>query len=128
MLAWCSPIRGLALVVATRFLKCAFTLGLLLPPGILAEPLFDSGMHCTHLVGLDRIYQVRKPIAADINAIQDTRKVYIDRFGEPIFEKQVPDGIALTWVTTEGNSIPIARNVIVQIVQGNLHVTCGITF
>ena len=115
-------------MVATRFLKYAFILGLLLPTGILADSVLDSDVGCTHSMGLDQIDQVRKPIAAGLNAIQDTRKIYIDRFGKPTFEKQVPDGVALVWVTTAGNSIPIARNVIIQIVQGTLHVTCGTAF
>jgi hypothetical protein len=116
------------LVVATRFLKYAFILGLLLPTEILADPLLDSGVRCTHLIGLDQIDQVQKPIAAGVNAIQDTRKIYIDRLGKPTFEKQMPDGVVLTWVTKEGNSIAIARNIIIQIVQGTLHVTCGTVF
>jgi hypothetical protein len=116
------------LVVATRFLKYALILGLLLPTEILAAPLFDSGVRCTHLIGLDQIDRVQKPIAAGVNAIQDIRKIYIDRFGKPMFEKQMPDGVALMWVTKEGNSIPIARNVIIQIVQGTLQVTCGTAF
>jgi hypothetical protein len=106
------------LVVATRFLKYAPILGLLLPTGILADPLLDSGVRCTHLIELDQIDQVQKPITAGVNAIQDTRKIYIDRFGKPTFEKQMPDGVALTWVTKEGNSIPIARNYVWYSVLG----------
>jgi hypothetical protein len=120
--------RGLALLVATRILKCVFILGLLLPPAILADPLLDSGAGCTHVFGLDQIDQVRQPIAAGPNAIQETRKIYIDHFGKPKFERQMPDGVALTWVITEGYSTPIAQNVIIHIVQGTLHVTCGTAF
>ena len=116
-------------MAATRFLKHAFILGLLLPPtGILADPSVDTGAGCTHMIGFDQVVQVRKPTIASQNAIQDTRKIYIDRFGKPKFEKQVPDGIALTWITAEGSSTPIARNVTIQIVEGTVHVTCGTTF
>ena len=93
-----------------------------------AQSLLDSGVPCTHVHGLDQIDQVRKPIVAGPNAIQDTREIYIDRFGKPTFKKQVPDGVVLTWVTKERHSIPIVRNVIIQIVQGTLHVTCGTAF
>lgn len=115
-------------MLPTRSLKCAFVLGLLLPTGVLADPFLDRGVRCTHFVGLDQIFQAREPIAAGLTAIQDTAKMYIDRLGKPTFEKQVSDGIALTWVTVEGNSVPIAWNVDLQIVQGTLHVTCGTTF
>ena len=115
-------------MVTTRFLKCAFILELLLPPGILAAPLLDGGVGCTHLIGLDQIAHVRKPIAAGPNAIRDTRKIYIDHIGKPTFEKQMPDGVGLTWVVGEGSSIPLARDVIIQIAEGTLHVTCGTAF
>ncbi len=116
-------------MVTTRFLKCAFILELLLlPTGVLADPLLDRGVRCTHFFGLDQIVQVREPIAAGISTTQDTRKAYIARLGEPTFEKQRPDSVTLTWVTAEGNSIPIARDIVLQIVQGTLHVTCGTTF
>jgi hypothetical protein len=115
-------LRGLAFVIATRFLKYALILGLL-PTDILAQPELDSGARCTHLVGLDEIYRVHKPMAAGPDAIQNARKIYVDRF-----ENQLPDGVALTWVNTEGNSIPASQNVIIQIVQGTLHVTCGNSF
>ncbi|KJC55673.1 hypothetical protein UP10_39015 [Bradyrhizobium sp. LTSPM299] len=116
-------------MVTTRFLKCALILELLLlPTGILADPFLESGVRCTHFFGLDQIVQAREPVAAALNAIQDTRKIYIARLGKPTFEKQVLDGVTLSWVTTEGNSIPIARNVVLQIVQGTLHVTCGTAF
>ena len=118
--------NGLALVVATRFLKCAFMLGFLTPSGVLAAPFF--GVQCTHVWGLDAVLQVQAPIAAGPNAVQDTRKSLIDHFGEPAFERQMPDGVALAWVTTEGSSVPIGRNVNIQIAQGTLHITCGSTF
>jgi hypothetical protein len=117
----------LAFVVATRFLKYALILGLL-PTDILAQPILDPGARCTHLIGLDEIIRVHKPMAAGPNAIQNARKIYVDRFGRPTFENQLPDGVALTWVTTEGNSIPASQNVIIQIVQGTLRVTCGNSF
>jgi hypothetical protein len=116
------------LAVAPRFPKHAFILGLLLPTGVFANPLLDSDARCTHSVGLDQTVQLRKPIAASPNAIQDMRKEYIDRFGKPSFETQVHDGVTLTWVTTEGSSIPLARNVTIQVVVGALHVTCGTAF
>jgi hypothetical protein len=78
-------------VIATRFLKCAFIL-LLTPSVALAAPFF--GVQCTHVWGLDAVMQVQAP-----NAIQDTRKSLIDHFGEPASERQIPDGVALAWVT-----------------------------
>jgi hypothetical protein len=114
------------LVIVIRFLKCAFVLGLLTPSGVLAAPFF--GVQCTHVWGLDAVMQVQAPIAAGPNAVQDTRKSLIDRFGAPAIERQILDGVALTWFTTEGSSVPIGRNVDIQIVQGTLHITCGITF
>jgi hypothetical protein len=115
-------------VVATRRLKYALILWLL-PTDILAQPILDSGVRCTHLIGLDQTYQVHKPSAAAPNAIENVRKIYIDRFGKPAFEKRLPDGVALAWATTQGNSTPVSQNnVIIQIVQGTLQVTCGATF
>jgi hypothetical protein len=114
-------------VVATHLLKCVCILGLLAPSSALADPFFDSGLQCTHVWGLDQVEQVRAPIAAGPNAVQDTRKSWVDHFGEPAFVKQMPDGVALVWVT-EGNSTPIARNVSIQIVQGTLQITCGLAF
>jgi hypothetical protein len=127
ILASAVELRGLAFVVATRCLKYALILWLL-PTDILAQPILDSGVRCTHLIGLDETYRVHKPSAAAPNAIQNVRKIYIDRFGKPTFENRLPDGVALAWATTEGNSIPVSQNVIIQIVQGTLHVTCGTSF
>lgn len=114
------------MVIATHLSKCAFILGLLTPSGVLAAPFF--GVQCTHVWGLDAVVQVQAPIAAGPNAIQDTRKSLIDHFGEPASERQMPDGVALAWFTTQGNSVTIGRNVNIQIVRGTLHITCGSTF
>jgi hypothetical protein len=121
-------MRGLTFLIATRVLKYALILGLL-PTDILAQSISDSGsVRCTHLVGLDEIFEAHKPMAAGPNAIQNAKKVYVDRFGAPTFEDQLSDGVALAWVAKKGNSIPTAQNVIIQIIQGTLHVTCGETF
>jgi hypothetical protein len=116
------------MMVAARFQKCAFILGLLMPTGALATPLLDSDARCTHLIGLDEADQVREPKAASLNAIQDTRNIFIDRFGEPMFEKQVSGGVAIMWVIAGATSNPMARNVIIRIVRGTLRVTCGTSF
>jgi len=100
---------------------------LLMPTGTLAAPLIDSDAHCTHLIGLDQITQVRMPQAAGLNAIQDARNFFIDRFGKPTFEKQVSNGADITWVIRE-NSNTIARSVNIHIVRGTVHVTCGTAF
>ena len=119
-------INRLALVVITRYLKYAFVLALL-PTKIMALPIFESGI-CTHVFGLDQADQVKKPTAAGPNAIQDARSAYIDRFGKPTFENHYrSDSVTLTWVTKDG-SVVVAQNVIIQIVRGDLHVTCGLAF
>jgi hypothetical protein len=116
-------INRLALVVITRYLKWAFIFALL-PTKIMALPIFESGI-CTHFVGLDQAYQVKKPTAAGTNAIQGARNAYIERFGKPTFENHyLPDSVTLTWVTKDG----LAQNVIIQIVRGDLHITCGLAF
>jgi hypothetical protein len=92
----------------------------------MALPIFESGI-CTHISGLDQAYQVKKPTAAGLNAIQEARNAYIERFGKPTFEHHLPDGVTLAWVTKDG-SAPVAQNVIFQIVRGDLHVTCGLAF
>jgi hypothetical protein len=121
-------MRSSAFVVATRVLKYGLILGLL-PTDIMAQSILDSGpVRCNHSVGLDEIFEVHKPMAAGPNAIQNARKIYVDGFGTPTFENQLSDGVALTWVATKGNSIPTAQNVIIQIIQGTLYVTCGETF
>jgi hypothetical protein len=121
-------MRNSAFLAAARVLKYALVLGLL-PTGVLAQSIFDSGpVRCTHSFGLEGIFEAHKPMAAGPNAIQNARKIYIDRFGAPTFENQLLDGVALTWVTTQGNSVPAAQNVIIQIIEGTLHVTCGETF
>jgi hypothetical protein len=121
-------MRGSAFVVATRVLKYLLILGLL-PTDIQAQSILDSGsVRCTHALGLDGIFEVHKPMAAGPNAIQNARKLYVDRFGTPTFENQLSDGVTLTWVATKGNSIPTAQNVAIQIIQGTLRVTCGKTF
>jgi hypothetical protein len=90
----------------------------------MALPIFESGI-CTHVFGLDQAYQVKKPTAAGPNAIQDARKVYIERFGKPTFENYyLPDSVTLTWGTKDA----LAQNVNIQIVRGDLHVTCGLAF
>jgi len=118
---------GFSMVAAALFPRCAFILGLLMPTGTLAAPLIDSGARCTHWIGLDQTTQVRIPQAAGLNAIQDARNFFIDRFGKPTFEKQVSNGADITWVIG-GNSNAIARSVDIQIVQGAVHVTCGTAF
>lgn len=119
-------INRLALVVITRNLKCALVFALL-PSKIMALPISESGI-CTHVDGLDQAYQVKKPRAAGPNAIQDTRNAYIERFGKPTFDNRYrPDSVTLTWVTKDG-PVPVAQNVIIQIVRGDLHVRCGLTF
>src|SRR5215475_8980666 len=113
-------INRFALVVAARYLMCAFAF-VLLPTKIMASPITESGI-CTHFIGLDQAYQVKKPEVAGPNAIQDARSAYIERFGKPTFESNnLPDSATLTWVTKDG-PVPIAQNVIVQIVRGDLHV------
>jgi hypothetical protein len=93
----------------------------------MALPIFESGI-CTHIVGLDQADQVKKPSAADPNAIQEARNAYIERFGKPTFEHHyLPDSVTLTWVTKDG-SVPVAQSVIIQIVRGDLHVKCGLAF
>jgi hypothetical protein len=79
-------------------------------------------------MGLDQTYQVHKPSAAAPNAIQDAKKLYIDRFGKPAFERRLRDGVALRWVNIEGYSVPMSLDVDLEIVQGTLHITCGTTF
>jgi hypothetical protein len=121
-------VRYSAFVVATHILTYALILGLL-PTDMLAQSILDSGpVRCTHSVGLDGTFGVNKPMAAGPNAIESARKIYVDHFGAPTFEHQLSDGVALAWVTTKGSSIPTAQNVIIQIIQGTLHVTCGETF
>jgi len=110
-------------VIISRYLKCALVIALL-PTKIMALPIFESGI-CTHVFGLDQAYQVKKPTAVGPNAIQDARKVYIERFGKPTFENYyLPDSVTLTWVTKDA----LAQNVNIQIVRGDLHVTCGLAF
>jgi hypothetical protein len=93
----------------------------------MALPIFESGI-CTHIDGLDQADQVKKPTAAGPNAIQDARNAYIERFGKPTFEHNYgPDSVTLTWVTKDG-SAPVAQNIIIKIVRGDLHVTCGLAF
>ncbi len=119
-------INRFALVVAARYLKCVFVFALL-PTKIMALPIFESGI-CTHFSGLDQVYQVKRPAVAGPNAIQEARNAYIERFGKPTFENRYrPDSVTLTWVT-KGGPVPVAQNVIIQIVRGDLHVTCGLTF
>ena len=109
----------------TRCMRCAFVLALL-PTKIMALPIFESGI-CTHVDGLDQAVRVERPTAAGPNAMQDARNAYIERFGETTFENHYrPDSVTLTWVTKDG--FPVAQNVIIQIVQGELHVTCGLAF
>ncbi|KJC40026.1 hypothetical protein UP06_27955 [Bradyrhizobium sp. LTSP857] len=113
-------------MVLTRYLKCAFVLALL-PSKIMALPIFESGI-CTHVDGLDQAQQVKKPTAAGPNAIQDARNAYIERFGKPTFENRYrPDSVTLTWVTKDG-PVPVAQDVIIEIVRGDLHIRCGLTF
>jgi hypothetical protein len=110
-------------MAVTRYLKYAFIFALL-PTEIMALPIFESGI-CTHFFGLDQAEQVKTPVAAGPNAIQDARNAYIDRLGKPTFEDRWPDGLTLTWVTKDG---PVVQNVVIQVVQGDLHVTCALTF
>ena len=119
-------LASLAFVIAAHFRKCAIVLWLL-QTDVVAQPMFDS-VRCTALIGLDQVIEKAKPLPADPNAIQNARKVYVERFGQPSFEKRLPDGVALTWVVTEGYSTPIAQTVVVEIIQGSLHVTCGGAF
>jgi hypothetical protein len=120
-------INRFALVVAARYLMCAFVFALL-PTKIMALPIFESGI-CTHFFGLDQAYQVKKPAAAGPNAIQDARNAYVERFGKPTFEsdRSLPDSVTLTWVTKDGPT-PVAQNVSIRIVGGDLHVSCGLAF
>jgi hypothetical protein len=119
-------IRRLALVVKSRYLKYAFVLALL-PTETMALPLFESGI-CTHAVGFEQADQVKKPKTAGPNALQDARDALIDRLGKPAIEHHRPDGgTTLTWIAKDG-SASVAQNVIIEIVQGDLHVTCGVTF
>jgi hypothetical protein len=113
-------------VVIIRCLKFAFVFALL-PTKIMALPIFESGI-CTHVYGLDQAVQVKKPTMASLNAVQEARSAYIDRFGKPTFENHYrSDSVTLTWVTKDGSS-PVAQNVFIQIVRGDLHVTCGLAF
>ena len=58
------------------------------------------------------------------NAIQDTRKTLIDQLGLPTFENfYSPGSITLTWVKEAS-----AESVNIQTTNGNLKVTCGLTF
>jgi hypothetical protein len=101
----------------------------LLPTPIAARPIPFDGVRCTEGVGIDMIFETNnKPEAAGPDAIQNTRKILIDRFGEPKFERQLPDGVALVWVVTEGYATPEAKNIILQLVEGTLHITCGSAF
>ena len=112
--------------ITTRYLKCVFVLALL-PTKIVAFPVPESGI-CTHMIGLDQAYQVKKPMTAGPNAIQGARNAYVERFGRPTFENGYPpESIALTWVTKD-NPVPVAQSVTIQVVRGNLHVTCGLAF
>jgi hypothetical protein len=122
-------MRSSAFLVATRFLKYGLIFGLLLPTDLLAQSMIESGpARCTHSWGLDETIELQKPMAAGRNAVENARKIYVDRFGIPTFEHQLSDGVVLTWVNTNGKSIPVAQNVHIQIIQGALQVTCGISF
>jgi hypothetical protein len=118
-------MNRLSLGIATRYLKLVLVLTLL-PTKIMALPAFESGI-CTHMFGLDQAYQVKKPTAAGPNAIEDTRNTYVERFGKPTFENRRPDSLTLTWVVKDG-PVPVAQNVTIEIVRGDLHVTCALTF
>jgi len=118
-------MNRLSPVIATRYLTFVFVLALL-PTKIMALPVFESEI-CTHMFGLDQAYQVKKPTAAGPNAIEDSRNTYVERFGKPTFENRRPDSITLTWVARDGPA-PVAQNVTIEIVRGDLHVTCALTF
>jgi hypothetical protein len=80
------------------------------------------------MIGLDQAYQVKKPMTAGPNAIRDARNAYVERFGIPTFDNGYPpDGVTLTWVTKD-NPVPVAQSVTIQVVRGNLQVTCGLAF
>jgi hypothetical protein len=110
-------------VVITRYLNLALILGLLSTPALGSPVVFETGI-CTHMTGLDVMEQVKPMQPASPNAIQNTRNALIDQLGRPTFENSYsPGGITLTWV--KGVS---AESVSIQIANGNLQVTCGLTF
>ena len=116
----------MAPLVLNRRLNFALVFALL-PAKIVALPILESGI-CTHVYGLDQAVQVKSPTTASPNAVQDARNAYIDRFGQPTFENHYrPDSVTLTWVTKDG-SVPVAQNVFIQVVRGDLHVKCGLAF
>ncbi|MGJ4944284.1 hypothetical protein ACQR1W_27205 [Bradyrhizobium sp. HKCCYLS1011] len=111
-------------MIITPYLGLALVLGLLSTSALASPPgLFASGI-CTHMDGLDVEEQVKPMQPAGPNAIQDTRNTLIDRLGLPTFEKRHSSGsISLTWAREAS-----AESVYIEISEGNLKVSCGLTF
>ncbi|WP_257169812.1 hypothetical protein [Bradyrhizobium sp. SRS-191] len=117
-------IHRLPRVISARYLTCVVVLALL-PTGAIASSVFKSGI-CTHFDGFERAEQVRTPVAAGPDAVQRARHDDIERFGRPTFELQDgPGSLTLVWVAADRSS---AENVTIEIVDGNLHVICALTF